>query len=244
MRVYHLLSAKHGLDDLEQRRLKVAEFRDLNDPFELFSVKLSDRAARRRFVAWRQKALAEYGVLCFSTSWKSPVLWSHYADKHKGLCLGFDVPDDLLLPVTYLKTRTPFGDLLQSASGTNSQPSPIFYTKFDHWQYEDELRRLVRLDEAVKQGGLYFWPFGRDLELMEVVAGSRCSVEKHQLEQALNDHDREVTLAKARLGFRSFEVVTQQRGFTNLRPGQASHSNRRGTLAARPMAAKRGRMTQ
>jgi hypothetical protein len=127
VRVYHLLSAEHGLDDLKQRRLKVAEFRDLNDPFELLSVELPDRAVRRRFTAWRKKVLAEYGVLCFSTSWKSPVLWSHYADRHKGFCLGFDVPDNLMSPVTYLKTRSPFGHLLRAASGSSSEPGALYY---------------------------------------------------------------------------------------------------------------------
>lgn len=236
VRVYHLLSAKHGLDDLKQRRLKVAEFRDLNDPFELLSVELSDRAARRRFAAWREKALAEYGVLCFSTSWKSPVLWSHYADRHKGLCLGFHVPDSLFLPVTYLTTRSSFSDLLPPARGSGSRPGALFYTKFEHWQYEDEVRRVVRLNEAVRQDGLYFWPFGPDLDLMEIVAGPRCSVAKSQLQHSLGEHDRGVTLTKARLAFRSFEVVTQQRGFTIPRHRRTSHSSGPTLPAARPVA--------
>lgn len=244
MRVYHFLSTKHGLDDLKRRRLKVAEFKDLNDPFELLSVELSDRAARRRFAAWREKALAEYGVLCFSTSWRGPILWSHYADRHKGLCFGFDVPDSLLLPVTYLKSRSPFGDLLPPASGTDREPGTLFFTKFEHWHYEDEFRRVVRLDEAVRQGGLYFWPFGWDLKLMEVVAGPRCSVEKSHLRSSLDDQDREVTLTKARLAFRDFEVVTQQRGFTTPRRRRTSHSSAARTRAAFPLPAKRGHMTE
>jgi hypothetical protein len=244
VRVYHLLSVKHGLDDLKQRRLKVAEFRDLNDPFELLSVELSDRSARRRFAAWREKALVEYGVLCFSTSWRGPVLWSHYADRHKGLCLGFDVPDSFLLPVIYLKSRSSFGDLLPPTSSTGSEPGALFYTKFEHWQYENEVRRVVRLDEAVRQGGLYFWPFGPDLELKEVVAGPRCSVERSQLQHSLGEHDRGVTLTKARLAFTSFEVVTQQRGFTSPRRRRTSHSRGARLRAARPLGAHPGRMIE
>ena len=244
MRVYHFLSAKYGIDDLKQRRLKVAEFKDLNDPFELLSVELSDRVARRSFAAWREKTLAEYEVLCFSTSWRGPVLWSHYADRHKGLCLGFDVPDRLLLPVTYLKSRSPLNDLLPPASGTGSEPGALFLTKFEHWQYEDEVRRVVRLDEAVRQGGLYFWPFGPDLELMEVVVGPRCGVEKSQLQHSLGEHDCGVTLTKARLAFRSFEVVTQQRGFTSPRRRRTSHSSGRKPHAARPVVTNPGRMIE
>jgi hypothetical protein len=42
-------------------------------------------------------------MLCFSRDWHNPVQWSHYADKHRGICLGFDVPDSLLVPVQYTK---------------------------------------------------------------------------------------------------------------------------------------------
>jgi hypothetical protein len=36
------------------------------------------------------------GVLCLGASWSSPVMWAHCADKHFGVALGFDVPDQLL----------------------------------------------------------------------------------------------------------------------------------------------------
>ena len=40
-----------------------------------------------------------------SRSWHNPVQWSHYASKHTGICLGFDVPDEHLGEVTYSRTR-------------------------------------------------------------------------------------------------------------------------------------------
>jgi hypothetical protein len=36
-----------------------------------------------------------------SRSWENPVLWSHYAEGHKGVCLGFDVKEELLEEVKY-----------------------------------------------------------------------------------------------------------------------------------------------
>jgi hypothetical protein len=89
----------------------------------------------------------------------------------------------------------------------------LFHAKFEHWKYEDEFRRVVQLKEAIKQDGHYFWRFGGDLELKEVVAGARCSVEKSELERSLGDEAQGVRLTKGRLAFRRFEVVTQQRGF-------------------------------
>lgn len=31
------------------------------------------------------------GVCCFSTNYSSPVLWSHYGDQHKGICIGYSL---------------------------------------------------------------------------------------------------------------------------------------------------------
>jgi hypothetical protein len=212
MRVYHLLSAKYALADLMQRRIKVAEFSELNDPFELLSVELVNRAARQRFTAWRRDVLENYGVLCFSRNWKNPVLWSHYADRHRGMCLGFEVPDTPLHSVTYLTNRAPLDDLLQRLTKSSAPPEPLFRAKFEHWRYENEVRRILPLNQALKLGNHYFWPFGADLTLTEVVVGPRCSVSRAHVQRALAYQERGVTLTKARLGFGKFEVVTQQRG--------------------------------
>ena len=48
------------------------------------------------------------GILCFSLNWTSLLLWAHYADNHKGICLGFDLqdgPDWYVYPVSYVKER-------------------------------------------------------------------------------------------------------------------------------------------
>ena len=42
----------------------------------------------------RETLIRASGLLCFSRHWYSPALWAHYADNLKGMCLGFDIPDD------------------------------------------------------------------------------------------------------------------------------------------------------
>ncbi len=213
VRVYHLLCARYGLQNLAKGRLKVAEFQNLNDPFELLSLWLADRDRRRRFLATRKKAMAQWGLLCFSKTWTNPVLWSHYAERHTGLCLGFDVPDNLGQDVTYLKKRADLDSFLPSASTGASQPGQIFFLKFQGWEYENEWRRVVRLDHAIRQDGLHFWPFGTDLQLREVIAGPLCPVSETKLRKALGARAQAVTLIKARLAFKHFGVVMQRRGF-------------------------------
>ena len=208
MRVYHLLPRKWALCDLKHRRLKVATFDDLNDPFELRGVRLENRADRLRFNRWRKRTAAKLGLLCFSKSWRNLVLWSHYADEHKGICLGFDVPESCLHEVKYVPGRLQFEQLVAD----EDQLQQLLRTKFKDWGYEAEYRRIVCLHKTCEANNPHFWPFGSDLELREVVLGARCRVQKEQLEELFGDGFSRIELVQARPAFQTFNVVTDQRG--------------------------------
>jgi hypothetical protein len=120
MRVYHFVDRDYGLDDIRRRRLKIATIADLNDPFELVPSS-RDATVRQRFRAWRAQMDQHYGMLCFSRNWRNPVQWSHYAVKHTGLCLGFDIQTNVLTKVRYTAKRLQARvDLLQG-SGPDAQ---------------------------------------------------------------------------------------------------------------------------
>lgn len=77
MRVYHFINEKFGLKDIRERRLKISRIMELNDPFELFGVELTDKKFRR-FVRSEKMSVAENtGIICFSANWKNPVQWAH-----------------------------------------------------------------------------------------------------------------------------------------------------------------------
>ena len=107
MRVYHFIDEVHGLQDLREKRLKIARINELNDPFELMGVELSNCELRQAMENMKEDVSAKLGILCFSESWESPVQWAHYANRHKGLCLGFDVPKRFLTKVNYCDKRLP-----------------------------------------------------------------------------------------------------------------------------------------
>jgi hypothetical protein len=92
MRVYKFLNKQFGLKGLYERRLKQSRIHELNDPFELAPYDLRDPATRHAFVAVRESLGRENGLICFSASWQDPVIWAHYADKHQGICLSFEIP--------------------------------------------------------------------------------------------------------------------------------------------------------
>ena len=41
--------------------------------------------------------IREFGVCSFSLTAKNHVLWTHYADEHKGICLMYKIPNDFII---------------------------------------------------------------------------------------------------------------------------------------------------
>ena len=81
-------------------------------PFEFTAVDLSDHDFRLGVEQWKRDLSKDIGILCFSKYWYNPVQWTHYADRHKGLCLGFDVPDEYLVKINYCSNRQSAEDFL------------------------------------------------------------------------------------------------------------------------------------
>lgn len=107
MRLYYLTAQEWAEKILREQQFKLSTFHESNDPFELQAASIKNRRARRIYrdtiyEHW-SKNLA---MLCASTEWHSPVMWAHYGDKHRGVCIGFDTTDAVeVSKVTYEPDR-------------------------------------------------------------------------------------------------------------------------------------------
>jgi hypothetical protein len=220
MRVYKFLNEHFGLKSLSERRLKISTLPDLNDPFELLPYTMTDRNHRTAVRATRNKLARKRGVLCFSAAWKDPVIWTHYSDKHKGLCLGFEIPDGVARRVDYVAKRLPF-----PATPTLADAEALLFTKYINWKYEQEIRVWTALNDS--EQGFYFAPFGEMLRLVQVIAGARCQLSEKEIVQALGHLVKETGVTKARAGFSAFEIVADNRGFPKL-DAQSPRQEKRG----------------
>lgn len=213
MRLYHFTSAEFAISNIALQRLKIARFGDLNDPFELLAAKLSDKEFRKAIKSWKQNFHDNIGLLCFSESWNNPVLWSHYGDKHKGICLGFDVEDQYAMAVNYskerIKVRFKNNDSEQGLS--REFVNEMLLTKYEHWMYEKERRMFKGLDEGTKENGLFFYEISNDIELKEVILGPNCEVPISRIEGLVSKINLSIRIIKARLAFQNFEVVIDRR---------------------------------
>jgi hypothetical protein len=202
-RAYHFVPTDFALQDLRHRRLKIARLDELNDPFELWAIAQSDRHLRQALRKTKADFARLYGLLCSSLSWHNPLLWSHYADRHRGLALGFDVTEEILKPVSYVAERPTLTKIDPTVARW------LLFTKFIDWQYEQEGRIFTTLQDR-DPSGLYFGKFNEQLVLREVIVGPPCKVTKKDLRDALDGHEG-VTLTKGRLAFKTFDVVRDKR---------------------------------
>jgi Protein of unknown function (DUF2971) len=133
----------------------------------------------------------ERGVCCFSTTYSSPLLWSHYGDQHKGVSIGYHLdrtPRPALRKVIYGGNRTIRTSTLASALLEGNEQSQdeldrdVLLRKARGWSYEREWRLLGR--QGIQDSCL---------GLKDVTFGLRCSASvKHAVVQALEGRRQSV----------------------------------------------------
>jgi hypothetical protein len=212
MIVYYLTPAQFALSNIALKRLKVARFNELNDPFELLAVDVADQDLRIGMAAKKTQIDEAQGLLCFSRTWRNPLLWSHYADKHRGVALGFEIPGTELTPVRYVKGLRKINVLASSTKQKTIDDllERLKYTKFKGWTYEDELRLFFSLDNLSSQSGLYFAPFSTRMQLREIILGPRCDLPLVSVRSLADAHVPGVEVFGARIAYTEFAVIPKQ----------------------------------
>lgn len=96
-----------------------------------------------------------FKVCCLCTSNKNKLMWSHYADSHRGICIEYDFSDisaDAVqpMPVFYTNKRPKLPWRASIAPTPENQSEAIIHfmkallTKDELWSYENEWRLIVQ----------------------------------------------------------------------------------------------------
>lgn len=220
MIVYHFISSEFTLKALRDRRLKIARINELNDPFQLCAADFSDSDTRSKLETFRNQMNARYGVICFSEHYRDPVLWSHYADGHRGAALVFEIPDEQAIPINYQPERFHWDvdAAIQRGGFAESDLSQLISTKFSSWQYENEIRMTCRLNDHFcqidsKGKKVYFESlsleyFGLDpLKLIGLIRGIRCDLTPMDIASELLAADT-LSVQDTQLDLSSFQIIS------------------------------------
>ena len=133
------------------------------------------------------------GVLSLSERWDSVLMWSHYADNHRGVCIEFDtseLPHPHLQPVNYrAPRRIKASDLHQwkrrgSAEAEQRVRETYYLAKAGPWRYEREWREIEDAS-GVKES---------NFSVTAIHFGLQCDSSVMQTVVKLLDRDRDVAL--------------------------------------------------
>ena len=135
-------------------------------------------------------------------------MWGHYGERHTGICLGFDVHDEMLADVIYAKKllKLEIDKKTKKPMLTEEVMKKLLLTKFYDWQYENEVRLFVELDHDTIESGKYFYSFSNDLILREVILGPHCELPIEGVRNIVASFTPSVRVIKSRIAFTKFEV--------------------------------------
>ncbi len=151
---YHTINV-NLLNSLRKKTNWYSKLLFLNDPYECFFIANSNADVYNSF----NSTLC---VCCFSKNMDEILMWSHYANNHKGVCLEFEEHDEdkckrRLLEIDYVNEITKIEDAeiidhkgnLRLNSKTNGK---YLSNKFKNWSYEEELRTYSISDDIYNNG--------------------------------------------------------------------------------------------
>jgi len=134
----------HVLDIVLNQRLYCAHWSTLNDPLEgRYEIYLGSKSPKveSTMIGRIEKARDGFRIASLSATPTNFLLWSHYADGHKGAAIEVDIPDNYpdLTEVTY----SPFSSVFSEKEQTREDMRHLFNGKGEEWAYEEEYRIIT-----------------------------------------------------------------------------------------------------
>ena len=157
--LYKYVSLSRVVDILDNHRLYLSDGTNFNDPFE---ITVTDKSAKNT------RHIKGLHILSLTNSYRNKLIWSHYTDSHKGVCLTVQVPNYLVYPICYSTKRVYEDsdiDKLISLSTKSSKKSvdkdfsslsnnkKIAMLKDKKWLYEKEYR--IVFDKSDESGLIF-----------------------------------------------------------------------------------------
>lgn len=214
MKLYKFLGINYAIEALRTQSLKVSNFQELNDPFELFALSLASNDERRFMNKVKARFAANLRLLCFSENYSSNLLWAHYAEKHSGVALEFEISENIVERICYVDGRInlplfeKLEELIESKDPSlERQLSDLLYTKSDEWEYENEFRAIIDKDDVTIRNGIEFLELQKtEIKITGLVLGALNNTKIEDIKEAL-PANQTIEVIKVRPAFKSFQIT-------------------------------------
>ena len=146
-----LLDLDRILDIINNKRIYMPSFDELNDPFESYLVNFNLSYAGSSIIdatggrpSTINETFKQYGILSLTDNCKNPAMWASYSNMYKGICLGFEnLPN--VKPIKYIKQSGDIPELdLEDLNIKEKDIEKILMSKYENWKYEQEYRLLSK----------------------------------------------------------------------------------------------------
>lgn len=143
--------------------------------------------------------LKEMGIFCLSGKKDSILMWSHYAENHKGVCLMFDTTKDPNFFEGLQKVNYSSNYISYNYVCTPKTISKVLYQKSLDWQYEEEYR-IINL-------GIGYKTISK-LALVGIIFGCRCesSIKTEIKKEVASSHFQNVKFYELKLDDKSYSL--------------------------------------
>jgi hypothetical protein len=142
-----------------------------------------------------QEEIADRRIYCLTPDPRSILMWSHYADNHRGVCLVFDTDNALFRTARAVTYRDAYPIYKPHEMGPHANLETV-YTKSEAWSYEAEYRVLgIRSapGSALQLDGNYLeLPDGA---LQALIIG--CEADEWEIRQFLKEHAPDLAVKRA-----------------------------------------------
>jgi hypothetical protein len=169
MIVFRYLNEQYGLLALQQTKWKIGRLLELNDPLDCQPTLHRNGGADEVAIGddpYFRELFDTVGIICYSSKIHDPVIWSHYADCHRGIAFGFEYSQaDGLFDVRYpdddARARIDY-DELQRIKKDDTEVALLqvicdgFTQKAKSWAYKCEYRQFLFLNGCEMIGPNYF----------------------------------------------------------------------------------------
>lgn len=148
--------------------------------------------------------VSSVGIYCLSERKDDILMWSHYADSHRGLCLKFDASTEETIfweafKVIY-QEEYPNINIMDMSKAEEFRKALL--TKSTHWEYEQE-RRILKMEQ---EGGPGYYRFLPEL-LKGVILGAQMTTEnKNTIIGWIKKYPKMVTVYEATLSGNSYQL--------------------------------------
>lgn len=199
---------ENAISSLINNELWTSNLREFNDPFEsLVTLDFECEKIQRIF----EDYISKKSVCCFSRNKDNILMWSHYADNHKGFCIGIDEKiysdENLLSDVCYENIDPNIRQEIINShvpGEINKKYEKLITHKHEDWKYEEEVRMILEMKDPNLSGKTVRLS---ENQIKEIYFGCRMPYKNKQLiEKIMGDKVNYYQMKTTKTGFSLIET--------------------------------------